>query len=69
MSFVKGVVVFGDPFDGAEISGYPSSKIKTYCATGDFVCSGEFIISAAHLSYVGTDTQSAAQWIKTAAGL
>lgn len=58
----QGVVVFGDPFDGAPIKGY-SGPIKTYCATGDDVCEGEFVITAAHLSYVGADTTNAVVYI------
>lgn len=55
-------MVFGDPFDGAPIKGY-AGPIQTYCATGDEVCDGEFNISAAHLSYVGADTEAAVTYI------
>ncbi|MCJ1474032.1 hypothetical protein MMC13_002690 [Lambiella insularis] len=61
-SRVTGVVVFGDPFNGAPIRNY-KGPIKTYCATGDEVCDGEYVISAAHLSYVGLDTTEAVFYI------
>lgn len=56
------MVVFGDPFDGAPIKGY-SGPIKTYCASGDDVCKGEFSITLAHLSYVGADTTAAVNYM------
>jgi hypothetical protein len=61
---VKGVVVFGDPFNGAPIKGYPSSKIKTDCISGDDVCTGEFTIGLGHLSYTLMDTTEAVSYIK-----
>jgi hypothetical protein len=42
--------VFGDPFQGAKIKGY-NGEIVTYCNAGDYVCTGNFEISASHLSY------------------
>lgn len=63
---VSGVVVFGDPFNGAPIKGFPQEKIKTFCASGDGVCKGEFKITAAHLSYTGTSTSAAVKWISQA---
>jgi cutinase len=53
-SRVKGVVVFGDPFNGAPIKGFPSERLKIFCNAGDGVCDGKFAISAAHMSYGGT---------------
>ncbi|KAF2415659.1 alpha/beta-hydrolase [Tothia fuscella] len=47
---VKGVVTFGDPFQGAPIKGY-TGPIKTFCKIDDGVCGGNFELSAAHLSY------------------
>jgi hypothetical protein len=46
----KGVVTFGDPFQGAPIKGY-TGPITTYCKVADGVCGGNFELSAAHLSY------------------
>jgi len=60
---VAGVVVFGDPFNGAPIKDFPIENIKTYCAAGDGVCKGEFKISASHLAYVGTSTSGAVKWM------
>ncbi|KAF2398196.1 alpha/beta-hydrolase, partial [Trichodelitschia bisporula] len=47
---VAAVVVFGDPFQGAPIKGY-SGPIITFCKDGDSVCTGNFVISMAHLAY------------------
>jgi len=60
---VAGVVVFGDPFNGAPIKDFPSENIKTYCMAGDGVCQGKFVITASHLAYVGTSTSDAVRWI------
>jgi len=40
-----------------------SGKVKTYCATGDDVCKGIFVITETHLSY-GSDAADAAEFIK-----
>jgi hypothetical protein len=63
--FGQGVVVFGDPFNGAPIKGYPTSKIKTYCIASDDVCGGEFSIGIGHLSYTFGSTSDAVKYIKT----
>jgi len=47
---VSAVVVWGDPFQGAPIKGY-SGPIMTYCASGDDVCTGNFVIGFTHLAY------------------
>ncbi|KAK2789416.1 hypothetical protein FQN52_006280 [Onygenales sp. PD_12] len=65
---VVGVVVFGDPFNGAPIRDFDSSKIKTFCHEGDGVCSGQFEITLEHLTYSILDTREAIQWIEQAAG-
>jgi hypothetical protein len=57
-------VVFGDPFNGASIKGFPQENIKTLCAAGDGVCGGKFQITAAHLSYTaGGSVSDAARWM------
>jgi len=48
---VKGLLLFGDPMNGADNKGISSDRIKTICDPGDGVCSGKFKISGAHLSY------------------
>lgn len=58
-------MVFGDPFNGAPIKGYPSLKIKTYCISGDDVCTGEFTIGLGHLSYTLMDTTLAVAYIES----
>jgi len=61
---IKGLALFGDPFNGADVKGIPKSQIKTWCNSGDGVCKGAFQIGAAHLAYVGSSTSQAISWIK-----
>ena len=49
------MITFGDPFNGAPIKGY-NGPIEIYCAAGDGVCTGNFELAAAHLSYIGDST-------------
>jgi len=53
---VKGVVTFGDPFNGAPIKGY-KGPIAIFCNHGDGVCTGNFELAGSHLSY-GFDTSA-----------
>jgi len=65
----QGVVVFGDPFNGASIKGFPQEGIKTFCAASDGVCKGQFVIGLAHLSYAsGPGIKEAAKWMNGRAG-
>lgn len=59
----QAVVVFGDPFQGAPIKGY-TGPIITYCNDGDYVCTGNFVIGAAHLSYTGSVAYAAIKEMK-----
>jgi Cutinase len=52
---LKGVITFGDPFNGAPIKGY-DGPIEIYCAPDDGVCSGNFEVTAGHLSYLVDST-------------
>lgn len=63
------MVVFGDPFNGASIKGFPQDGIKTFCNASDGVCKGEFKIGLGHLSYTTGSTMSdAAKWMNARAG-
>lgn len=48
----KAIVTFGDAFNGAKVKGFPDSSLKVFCAANDGVCSGEFSITAGHMSYM-----------------
>ena len=63
----KAVVLFGDPMSGRKIKGISSDKIKTVCATGDTICWGLPIITAAHMGY-SMDSLSSATWVKSKLG-
>ncbi|KAI3394515.1 hypothetical protein diail_2604 [Diaporthe ilicicola] len=71
---VKAAVTFGDPFVGQAVKGVPSGSFKSYCASGDSVCSAGVGTSPSsggttststmgHLGY-GSDTTAAAAFIK-----
>ncbi|KAI0129152.1 cutinase [Xylariales sp. AK1849] len=65
ISHIAGITLFGDTQyqqTGGQISGYPSEDLKIYCATGDLVCNGTLIITAAHLSY-GDDAADATTFL------
>ena len=59
--------MFGNPLNGTAIVNVASSKVKTYCATGDDVCKGMFVITETRLSY-GSDAADTAEFIKTTIG-
>lgn len=71
---VKAAVTFGDPFVGQAVKGVPDGAFKSFCASGDTVCSagvgsspssgGTTSASAmGHLGY-GSDTTAGAAFIK-----
>ncbi|KAK2599698.1 hypothetical protein N8I77_011430 [Diaporthe amygdali] len=72
---VKAAVTFGDPFVGQAVKGIPDGAFKSYCASGDTVCSSGVASSPSsggttsasamgHLGY-GSDTSAAATFIKS----
>ncbi|QDS77505.1 hypothetical protein FKW77_000475 [Venturia effusa] len=61
-SRVVGILTYGDPFNGATVKGFDSSKIKINCNPTDGVCKGDFSIGVGHLSY---STVSGVSWLKS----
>ncbi|KAI8304692.1 hypothetical protein K4K59_012654 [Colletotrichum sp. SAR11_240] len=71
---IVAAVTFGDPFKGQAVTGVATGKFKSFCATGDSVCSAGGCASSGgctstsasgHIGY-GSDTKAAAAFIKTA---
>lgn len=60
-SKVVGILTYGDPFNGATVKGFDSSKIKINCNSNDGVCKGDFSIGVGHLSY---STGAGITWLK-----
>jgi len=58
---VAGILTYGDPFNGATVKGFDSSKIKINCNPTDGVCKGDFSIGVGHLSY---STSAGIAWLK-----
>jgi len=61
---VKGLLLFGDPMNGADNKGIDSGKIKTFCDVKDGVCRGEFKVTGAHLSY-SKNIDAGVSWAKS----
>ncbi|TID27977.1 hypothetical protein E2P81_ATG00730 [Venturia nashicola] len=59
-ALVRGVLAFGDPFQGSPIKGY-DGPLVTYCKPDDGVCGGNFELSGAHLSYPFDDSVTKAK--------
>lgn len=56
------ILTYGDPFNGATVKGFDSSKIKINCNPTDGVCKGDFTIGVGHLSY---STGAGVTWLKS----
>ncbi|KAF2675229.1 cutinase-domain-containing protein [Microthyrium microscopicum] len=62
---VAGMVLFGDPFNGAPVKDFPTDRIKDYCEATDGVCAGKLSISLGHLAYPTSAVSDAAKWINS----
>ncbi|KAL1962763.1 hypothetical protein VTN77DRAFT_9217 [Rasamsonia byssochlamydoides] len=65
-SWISSVLLFGDPDDGQPIPNVDSSKVDTYCHTGDDICQDGDLILLPHLTYA-ENVASAAQFAVAAA--
>jgi cutinase len=66
MEQVKGAVLFGytkNAQNRRAIPNYPTEKTAIYCNTGDAVCTGTLVITAAHFMYQGDAAGPAPQFL------
>jgi cutinase len=60
-------VLFGDTKNyqtSGTIKGFPSNKLKVFCAQDDGVCGGWLNVNPGHVSYNDRgDTEKAAEWL------
>ncbi|PPQ73708.1 hypothetical protein CVT24_007263 [Panaeolus cyanescens] len=59
---VVAVVTFGDPNERRALPGVLQSRRRTFCATGDLICSGLSLILPPHLTY-GVNAPAAAAFV------
>lgn len=63
----NGIATFGDPLRIHPLIGIDSSKVKSFCATGDNVCEATSpypVITAAHLMYANSgDTTRGSEFV------
>ncbi|GME35746.1 putative cutinase [Neofusicoccum parvum] len=64
-SKVAAAVTFGDPLQAQPFQNIEASRTKIFCATGDLVCTNQFIITPAHLSYATASVGPAAEFIQS----
>ncbi|KAL1637698.1 hypothetical protein SLS58_009123 [Diplodia intermedia] len=65
---VAAAVTFGDPLKAQQFKNIDQSRTKIFCAAGDMVCSNQFIITPAHLSYATESVGPAAEFIQQQLG-
>ena len=64
---ISSVVIFGDPDNGQEVQGVPSSKTLVVCHDGDNICQHGDLILLPHLTYA-EDADTAAAFVVSNAG-
>ncbi|PQE31035.1 hypothetical protein CJF32_00006062 [Rutstroemia sp. NJR-2017a WRK4] len=68
MAKVNSVVIFGDPDNGAPVTGASAANTKVICHAGDNICAHGDLILTPHLTY-STDAGAAAAFVKGVAGM
>lgn len=66
MAKVNSVVIFGDPDNGAAVTGVSAAQTNVICHAGDNICQHGDLILLPHLTY-SQDATTAAQFVVAAA--
>jgi cutinase len=68
---VKGVVLFGytkNQQNNKGIPSLPSDRLKVFCNTGDMVCVGTLVLTAAHFTYQADAAGAAPKFLEEKIG-
>ncbi|KAF2996732.1 hypothetical protein E8E13_006134 [Curvularia kusanoi] len=69
---VRGVVLFGysqNKQNHGLVPGFPSEKVKVFCALGDLVCQGSLAVTFVHFSYLDDAAGPAVEFLSSKIGV